>query len=102
MKILEYNWANTTGVKPSTMSRLMLEGNNSGKSSSAVSLLSAEAEQALLKVGINRNHMNDVYGFTIETRTAHEDNRETFSRTSIGTEWSEETVTRAIQTATRG
>ena len=42
---------------PSTMSRLMVDNSNSGKSGSAVSLLSAEAEQALLKVGNNRSDM---------------------------------------------
>ena len=48
-----------TGVMPSTMSRLLPADStsNSGKSGSAVSLLSAEAEQALLKVGINRSHV---------------------------------------------
>ena len=39
------------------MSRLMVDNSNSGKSGSAVSLLSAEAEQALLKVGNNRSDM---------------------------------------------
>ena len=48
------------GVMPTNVSMLMTNGSNS-KSSSAVSLLSAEAEQALLKV--NSNYCNCKYNY---------------------------------------
>lgn len=49
---------NHVGVMPKNVSMLITNGNTS-KSSSAVSLLSAEAEQALLKVIINNVVVNN-------------------------------------------
>ena len=48
------------GVMPSNMYKLIVNDNNS-KSGSAVSLLSAEAEQALLKVSFIWNMTGDTH-----------------------------------------
>ena len=71
-------------MMPTNVSMLMTNGSTS-KSSSAVSLLSAETEQALLKVNIVMLFYIMLPIVTIATRGTYEDNRETFPGTSHGT-----------------